>query len=185
MRRLGYQAGVTLIEIMVSILVMAIGLLGVASMQVNAMKFQKTASQRSEATQAAYDLSERIRSNWLVTGIPANSAADRTSNETKYTFSEAYATSSVAYRTPPNDCAAAICDTQKIAQNDIQEWLRSLQRRLVGGAGIITPVAGTANVTFDITVMWKEPSFVEADATCPDAAKAPAGVRCFNLRFSI
>lgn len=185
MRKLGNQRGATLIEIMVSILVMAIGLLGLASLQVNAMKFQKTASQRSEATQAAYDLGERMRSNWVMGTNPANIAADRTANEAKYTFNDEYLVSSSAAHTPPNNCKTATCSTAQIAANDIQEWLRSLQRRLIGGTGVIVPVAGGVGSTFDVTVMWREPGFVDVDATCPAVARAPAGVRCFNLRFSI
>lgn len=179
------QAGATLIEIMVSILVMAIGLLGLASLQINAMKFQKTASQRSEATQAAYDLGERMRSNWVISNVPTNIVADRTANELKYTFNDEYSTSSAATHTPPNNCKTSVCTTNQIAANDLQEWLRSLQRRLIGGAGVVVPVDGGVGSTFDVTVMWKEPSFSDLDATCPPVAKAPVGVRCFNLRFSI
>ncbi|MBC3874613.1 type IV pilus modification protein PilV [Undibacterium flavidum] len=186
MRYFKHQQGATLIEIMVSILVMAIGLLGLASLQINAMKFQKTASQRSEATQAAYDLGERMRSNWVISSVPpANLAADKIANATKYTYREEYTVSSAATHTPPNNCRTLTCDTNQIAANDLQEWLRSLQRRLIGGTGIIVPVAGGAEATFDVTVMWKEPSFSDVDANCPAVANAPAGVRCFNLRFSI
>ncbi|WP_230409833.1 type IV pilus modification protein PilV [Undibacterium fentianense] len=175
------QSGATLIEIMVSILVMAIGLLGLASLQINAMKFQKTASQRSEATQAAYDLGERMRSNWVATGAPT----DKATNEAKYTFLDEYGTVYAANHDPQNDCVSTKCTSAQIAANDIQEWLRNLQRRLIGGAGVIVPVVGGVGSTFDVTVMWKEPTFTDVDATCPEAAKAPAGVRCFNLRFSI
>lgn len=185
MRQMNRQAGATLIEIMVSILVMAIGLLGLASLQINAMKFQKTASQRSEATQAAYDLGERMRSNWVISNVPTNIAADRAANELKYTFNDEYATSSTASHAPPNNCKTSICNTNQIAANDLQEWLRSLQRRLIGGTGVVVPVAGGVGSTFDVTVMWKEPSFVEIDPNCPAVAKVPVGVRCFNLRFSI
>ena len=81
MQKISYQRGTTLIEIMVAIVVMAIGLLGLASLQVNALKHQKTASQRSEAVQAAYDLGERMRANWIFT-TPDKYTAERTANET-------------------------------------------------------------------------------------------------------
>jgi type IV pilus assembly protein PilV len=168
------QIGATLIEIMIAIIVMAIGLLGLASLQTNAMRFQKSSSQRSEATQAAADLGDRMRSNWdLATSIIS------------YTFQEEYNISSVANHTPPNNCKATTCESPQIAANDIQEWLRDLQRRLVGGTGIVVPVLGTTYPTFIITVMWKEPSFTGLDATCPPVAKAPVGVRCYNLNYTI
>lgn len=179
------QSGATLIEIMVSILVMAIGLLGLASLQINAMKFQKTASQRSEATQASYDIAERMRSNWLMPKSIDNLALFRAANELKYTFNDEYSVSYSATHNPPHNCKASICDTGKIAANDVQEWLRSLQQRLVDGTGMIVPVPGSASSTFDVTVMWKEQTLTALDANCPPAARAPIGVRCFNLRFSI
>ena len=57
------QSGTTLLEVVVTIVIISIGLLGLAGLQLNSMKFQKSASQRSEAVQSAYDLSERMRAN--------------------------------------------------------------------------------------------------------------------------
>jgi type IV pilus assembly protein PilV len=185
------QTGATLIEIMIAIIVMAIGLLGLASLQTNAMKFQKSSSQRSEATQAAADLGDRMRSNWpSIVKIsqphdPMQANNIKAGNILSYTFQEEYNISSVANHTPPNNCKATSCQQSQIAANDIQEWLRDLQRRLVGGAGIVVPVPGATYPTFIITVMWKEPSFTGLDATCPPVAKAPVGVRCYNLNYTI
>lgn len=171
------QAGTTLIEIMVSVVVMALGLLGLASLQLNAMRFQKTSSQRSEATQAAYDLGERMRSNWP-------SANSRAQNEARYTYSQDYTSSSTADQTPTYTCTAT-CNADMIADNDKKGWLLALQRRLVGGSGYVVPVAGGSGSTFMVTVMWKEPGFTTLDSTCPGGAAAPIGVRCFSLPFSV
>lgn len=173
------QSGTTLIEILVSVVVMAIGLLGVAGLQMNALKFQKTSSQRSEATQAAYDLGERMRANWVISGTSNNMA-----NEARYTYNVPYATSSTA--TPQTvDCKTVICAADQIAASDRAEWLRNIQRRLVGGGGLVVPVPGGVGSTFSVTVMWKEQGLTTTDTSCPDAAAAPIGVRCFNLRFSV
>ena len=55
------QRGFTLIEIMVTVIVLAIGLLGLAGLQATALKFNSTAYQRSQATILIYDIIERIR----------------------------------------------------------------------------------------------------------------------------
>ncbi|MFZ6801597.1 type IV pilus modification protein PilV [Undibacterium sp. Di24W] len=182
------QAGTSLIEIMVSIVVIAIGLLGLASMQMNALKFQKTASQRSEAVQAAYDLSDRMRANFVYT-LPELFAAERTANETKYTSTGTYATKKAGVYAPASNCTlaapAAPCSTDQIATYDLAEWQRGLQRRLAGGAGYVIPVAGTAVSTFDVTVMWQEPTLNAVDASCPGAVAAPVGIRCFTIRLSV
>jgi type IV pilus assembly protein PilV len=64
------ERGASMIEIVITIFIVSIGLLGLGGLQINAMKFQNSASQRSEATQSAYDLSERIRANGL--GVAAS-----------------------------------------------------------------------------------------------------------------
>ncbi len=57
------QTGFTLIEILVTVIVVAIGLLGLAGLQATALKFNSTAYQRSQATILIYDIIERIRAN--------------------------------------------------------------------------------------------------------------------------
>jgi type IV pilus assembly protein PilV len=187
-----HQTGTTLIEIMVSIIVMAIGILGLASLQMNSLKFQKTASQRSEALQAAYDLGERMRANWPLSSS-SNYTTEKATNEASYTYTTDYSTTVAASHVPPNaSCNVALpaagCTPVQIAQNDIQDWLRNLNKRLVGGAGYISPVAGTTNSSFDVIVMWKEQGYTAQDDNCKKADNsyvAPAGVRCFKITYTI
>lgn len=186
--RLKRQTGTTLVEIMVSIVVIAIGLLGLASMQINALKFQQTASQRSEAIQSSYDLADRMRVNFVYTR-PELYANERTENEAKYTSKTTYAAGSSASHTAPNNCnrvvAGGACTSLQVAANDLADWQLNLRRRLAGGAGYVVPVTGTANSTFDVTVMWQEPTLDALDSSCPQDAAAPRGVRCFTVRISI
>lgn len=57
------QDGFTLTEILVAVLVLAIGLLGLAGMQVRAMQYNQSAYLRSQASLLAYDIMERMRAN--------------------------------------------------------------------------------------------------------------------------
>lgn len=57
------MGGFTLIEIMVSIVLMSIGLLGLSKLQMTSLKYNQNAYQRSIATQLAYDISNRMRAN--------------------------------------------------------------------------------------------------------------------------
>lgn len=57
------QAGVTLIEVLVALLIMCIGLLGAAAIQLNALKFTDSSSISSQASFVAYDMMDRIRAN--------------------------------------------------------------------------------------------------------------------------
>lgn len=55
--------GFGLIEILVSMLVLGIGILGMVGLQLNAIKLNQTASVRSQATFIAYDIADRMRAN--------------------------------------------------------------------------------------------------------------------------
>lgn len=57
------MGGFTLIEIMVSIVLISIGLLGLSKLQLTSLKYNQNAYQRSIATQLAYDISNRMRAN--------------------------------------------------------------------------------------------------------------------------
>ncbi len=63
------QRGVSLIESMIALLVISIGLLGIAAMQMTAMKQNGSALHHSKAVWAAYDMADRIRANFGQFGI--------------------------------------------------------------------------------------------------------------------
>lgn len=57
------QAGMTLIEVLIAMLILAIGLLGAAGIQLNALKYTDSALKSTQASFIAYDLLDRIRAN--------------------------------------------------------------------------------------------------------------------------
>lgn len=57
------QAGVTLIEVLVALLVLSIGVLGVAMLQLNALKHTDSAMRSTQASLIGQDVLERIRAN--------------------------------------------------------------------------------------------------------------------------
>lgn len=57
------QRGFTMIEVLVAVLILAIGLLGVAGVQLLSMQQTSNANKRSVATLYAQDLAERMRAN--------------------------------------------------------------------------------------------------------------------------
>ena len=57
------QAGFTLTEVLIAMLVLAIGLLGLAALQAYGIRFNTDSYIRSQATNLAYDLMDRIRAN--------------------------------------------------------------------------------------------------------------------------
>ena len=57
------NSGFTLIEVLIAMLVLAVGLLGLAGMQATGIRNNLSAYNRSLATQLAYDMADRMRSN--------------------------------------------------------------------------------------------------------------------------
>nr|WP_248748974.1 type IV pilus modification protein PilV [Pseudomonas sp. MWU15-20650] len=53
----------TLVEVLVALLILAIGLLGAAVVQLNALKYTDSARMTSQASFIAYDMLDRIRAN--------------------------------------------------------------------------------------------------------------------------
>lgn len=56
-------AGFTLLEILIAMMVLAIGLLGIAAMQLRGLQFSHDAYPRSQISVLAYDMADRMRLN--------------------------------------------------------------------------------------------------------------------------
>lgn len=57
------QEGMTLIEVLVALLILGVGLLGAAMIQLNALKYTDSSRMTSQASFIAYDILDRIRAN--------------------------------------------------------------------------------------------------------------------------
>lgn len=128
--------GFTLIEVLVSTVVLSIGLLGLAGLQANNLKNNQSAYFRSQSTQLAYDIADRMRAN--------------------VTASNNYLSShmTVAAATQQADCTtvSAACTPEKMAQNDLYEFKSALATALPGGTATIT----SAGNVFTVTVSWDD-----------------------------
>jgi len=109
------ERGFSLIEVLIALLVLAIGLLGLAALQAQGLRFNHSAYVRTQATHIAYDIVDRMRTN------RANVAA---------------------YTTP--DTGAACDPLVSSAAMDLNCWYRGLAASIPGGSGLITANA-TAN----------------------------------------
>ena len=57
------QTGFTMVEVLVALVVLAIGLLGIAALYLNSLQSGRTAIYRTQAVNLAADLADRIRAN--------------------------------------------------------------------------------------------------------------------------
>lgn len=70
---LRHQSGITLIEVLITALVLTVGLLGAAAVQLKALQYADAARMDAQASLIAYDILDRIRAN--VDGNPHRAAA--------------------------------------------------------------------------------------------------------------
>jgi type IV pilus assembly protein PilV len=129
------QNGFTLIEVLVALLILAIGLLGVAALQFRGLQYNHDAYMRSQANVLAYDIADRMRLN------AANAAA--------YIMTYAVALPSTA----------GVCDeTLATAANDLDCWRRAIDRAFPpappgGNSAEIAAAPGLVD-TYTVTLRW-------------------------------
>jgi type IV pilus assembly protein PilV len=138
--------GFTLIEVLVAMLVLAVGLLGLAGLQATSLKNNLGTYHRSVATQLAYDMADRMRANF---------------NEAKKLGANVYTSIAPSAAVTKASCLtkeANGCSSADMAQNDLYEWNQAINATtnpwggLPQGAGTIT-ISGNV---LTVTVSWTE-----------------------------
>lgn len=132
------QKGFTLIEVLVAVVILAIGLTGMAGLQVISLRNGMQAQQRTQATLVAYDILDRMRTN-----VIAARAGD-------------YDTAIADDVTALALCfgVAADCTPAEFADHDRRQWRQALATYLSAGLGSIGTVAVGAQTQVNITVQW-------------------------------
>jgi type IV pilus assembly protein PilV len=124
-----HDRGFTLVEALVALLVLSVGLLGIAALYVETLRASRMSLYRTQAVNFATDLADRMRAN----RVPAN----------------AYACGS--------PCVAAN-GGNAVADADLADWMARIGTALPGGTANVTFVAGTATTpdAYLIEVEWTE-----------------------------
>lgn len=132
------QNGFTLIEVLIALVILAVGLLGTASLTLSSLQSSQGAALRSQASALAGDLGERLRAN----------RDFAISNDTDYLLAED------ADATSKPSCADsnAGCSPTDQAQRDLFEWRATLAANLPGGTAVITKPSGR----YKLVLTWSE-----------------------------
>ena len=125
--------GFTLIEVLIAMLVLAVGLLGLAGLQATSLKNNQSAYNRSQATQLAYDLADRMRAN--AAGIGTYTALLPNAATAK-----------------PNCLITTGCSLADMAENDLFEWNSAISNVLPSGVSSITVADGV----YTIAITWDD-----------------------------
>jgi type IV pilus assembly protein PilV len=140
MRIRNLQSGFTMVEVLVALIVLAIGLLGIAALYLNSLQAGRTAVYRTGAVNLAADLADRIRMN--------------------RTAQAAYGTLFADVEVPVGTCATTGgCSDADLASTDLASWKDEIAQQLPNGQGqvvVTLPVAAGEPTSYLITVQWAE-----------------------------
>jgi type IV pilus assembly protein PilV len=142
------ERGFSLLEVLIALLVLSVGLLGIAGLQTMSLQFNHQSYERTQATVLISEMFEKIIAN---PEAARNGVFDNVAEG-------ALAASYTGY----GGCPAA-CDTTQLATYDINRWKSAIEnpRILAQGTGSILRVVDPADPNsrvFDITVSWVENS---------------------------
>ena len=170
---LNSQRGATLMEVLVAVVVLSVGLLGVAGLQTTGINAGNGAFYKTQASVLAADMADRIR---------ANPQAQ-----------DAYTPFDTGSSAIPGDpgCLSTGCSPAELAQYDLHQW----SQYFVGDGGSGQPVLPDArgvisrgiNDEFIVSVLWRERALVKEEENrqtiqC-SVSDQPTGIVCVEMRF--
>lgn len=171
------QRGSSMLEILVSIFIMTLGLLGMAALQVRAQQAELESYQRAQGMILVNDMVDRINANRKAAGC--------------YNFTAA-ATGTPFAGTPPvgsSSSSAPTCgafgttETRARANTDLQEWHDTLKGAaeqlgstqvgaMIGARGCVSADTTASPNVYRVSVAWqgmvksRDPEMVDAAYTC-------------------
>ncbi|GAB1264615.1 type IV pilus modification protein PilV [Aurantivibrio infirmus] len=139
MKNRGSQ-GFSMVEVLITIVITSIGLLGLGALQLTSMKNINNTQFRSLATLYAYDMAERMRSNQA--GVQSGAYDNITGTETAVS-------------------CVSVCIPSVVAQKDAYEWNQLIKTGVNGSVDQGSLPSGNGTVSnnggvFTITITWDE-----------------------------
>ncbi len=148
--------GFTIVEVLISLLILSVGLMGLATLQVVGLQNTQGGAQRAQAAFLAYDITDRMRTNpAAVTAGSYNLAAPVVNT----------ALQGMGGMGAPNpapivmvDCfgAAANCTSAQMAAHDLGQWQTQLGAYLNNGTGAIATVDNITTTLVTVTIQWAD-----------------------------
>jgi type IV pilus assembly protein PilV len=131
------MTGFTLIETMVALVVLSVGMIGVAALHGQSLSWNGTAIRRGTAINLAGDISDRIRVNRGAELAYEGAAADNNCDD-------------------PTGGGGVDCSPAEMAAHDLFIWQTLVANSLPGGQGVVDVDTATNPTTYSITVSWDE-----------------------------
>ena len=132
------QSGFSLIEVMVTAVILSASLLGIAQLQTTSIKNSQDSYLRSAANTLAYEIVDRMRANKTIASTTTNYAITIGSTVTA------------------SNCETTDCTPAQLAVYDKEAWKYLLANNLPGGDGAVAVSVGPTGAEVSVTVQWKD-----------------------------
>ncbi len=185
------QSGFTLIEVLIAIVVLSIGLMGIAAMQFVGLRDSNRSNERSLATVLAYDIVDRMRAN-IQGAIDGQYAVTAGTAPDTPTVGGGASPHDYCKTDFTNTTVANICRSDEMAAADLFDWYTTVQNSLPGGLGQIACADADGGVDGDdctqgsvytITIMWDDERSGDTGTGCdPDD---PDDLLCLTITTEI
>ncbi len=153
------QSGFGILEILITVFVLAVGLLGIASLQTLGFRASQGSYMRTIASYKAYEMIDRMRAN--PSGISAGSYDAITGIPTA------------------TDCSQQRCNYSAMALYDANQWNSELDDLLPSGQGTVS----RSGSIFSVVVRWDENREGAAGLGCnPDVS---TDLICFTVNVQL
>lgn len=174
------QQGATLIEVLIALLVVSLGILGVAGIQATAISDTNNSSVRGLVAMQATSLAMAMHANraFWAGGVAPPSFTTQGGNVTDAT-GVLNATVPKCFSTVVNSPGS--CIPAQLAAYDVQQWAASLGQLLPSASSKVQCTTSTTTpIACSITINWTE-RFVALSADAASNSSATGGTRSYSM----
>ena len=183
-RRQSQQKGMTLLEVLVSMLVIGLALAMSISMIQAANRYGETAEYSAAALQRAQSVIDKMRANQVAAPAYVFGSVAGTRYDALYPsvdMNEIPAKISCKFPGATDPLIVERCQKgESVAKDDMEAWKKELADNLPGGKGIIRSINDRAG--YEVIVMWSHTTESEAMAAGTSKPTVASGIR---VRFSL
>jgi type IV pilus assembly protein PilV len=147
--------GFSLVEVMVALVIIAVGMLGIAKMQALALSTTESSGVRSLVAIEAASLAASMHANrdyWVGNPPPASFTVNVATTAVN-TVSVAVSDPTLS---PAQDCAAAACSPAQLAGYDVQQWGTALGAIVPAAQATINCNLASVPLSCTIQIAWVE-----------------------------